>query len=40
MDQEKKYQAIKELVDHGGNKNRIAMKFNVTRRTVDRWIAG
>ena len=40
MDQEKKYQAVKEWVDHGGNKNRIAMKFNVSHRTVDRWIAG
>ena len=40
MEQEQKYQAVKNWVDHGGNKNRIAMRFNVSSRTVNRWIKG
>ena len=40
MMQEAKYLAVKDYVDHSGrNKNRIALKFSVTPRTVDRWIA-
>lgn len=38
MVQEEKYEAIKEFVDHGRNKNRIALRFSVTRRTINRWI--
>jgi len=37
---ENKYEIIKELVDHGGNKNRAAKKIGCTRRTIDRYIAG
>ena len=38
--QEAKYQAVKNYVDHPDrNKLRIAVKFSVTPRTVDRWIA-
>ena len=40
MEQEEKYNAIKNLVDHGGNKNRIACRFDVSMRTVNRWIKG
>ena len=40
MIQEAKYQAVKNYVDHPDrNKLRIAVKFSVTPRTVDRWIA-
>ena len=40
MEQEEKYLAVKDYVDHPGkNKNRIAARFSVTRRTVNRWIA-
>ena len=39
MNEEQKYQAIKELVDHGGNKQRVALKLGVSVRTVNRCIA-
>ena len=40
MIQEAKYQAVKNYVDHPDrNKLRIAVKFSVAPRTVDRWIA-
>ena len=40
LQQEAKYQAVKNYVDHPDrNKLRIAVKFSVTPRTVDRWIA-
>lgn len=40
MEQEAKYQAIKNYVDHPDrNKLRIAVNFSVTPRTVNRWIA-
>ena len=40
MNQEEKYQAVKNFVDHpGANKQRIVSKFNVSLRTVDRWIS-
>ncbi|WP_300960085.1 ISNCY family transposase, partial [Helicobacter japonicus] len=32
------YELIKEYVDHGGNKNKIALKLSITRRQVDRLI--
>ena len=34
------YIVIKDLVDHGGNKNRAALAIGCSRRTVDRHIAG
>ena len=37
---EVKYETIKELVDHGGNKDRAALALDCTRRTIDRYIAG
>jgi len=40
VDNEQKYQVIKEFVDHGGNKERITMKLGCSPRTVDRYIAG
>ena len=33
-----KYETIKELVDHNGNKNRAAQKLGISRRQVDRLI--
>ena len=39
MNEQLKYDTIKNLVDNGGNKDRAAIKLNVTRRTVDRLIA-
>lgn len=40
MLQEAKYQAVKNYVEHPDrNKLRIAVKFSVTLRTVNRWIA-
>lgn len=40
MKEQTNYETIKSLVDHGGNKNRAAIELGVTRRTVDRMIAG
>ena len=41
MKKEAEYQAIKDYVDHPWkNKLRIAQRFSVTLRTVNRWIAG
>jgi transposase len=40
MKEQKKYEAIKSLADHGGNKGRAVIELGVTRRTVDRMIAG
>ena len=37
---EVKYETIKELVDHGGNKDRAALALDCARRTIDRYIAG
>lgn len=39
MNEEQKYQVIKELIEHGGNKPRAALKLGVTVRTVNRYIA-
>ena len=33
-----KYETIKELIDHNGNKNRAAKKLGISRRQVDRLI--
>lgn len=38
MNEQEKYETIKEFVDHGGNKNRIACKLGISRRQVDRLI--
>jgi transposase len=40
MKEQKKYEAIKSLVEHGGNKSRVVIELGVTRRTVDRMAAG
>lgn len=34
----KKYEVIKELVDHNGNKNRASKKLGISRRQIDRLI--
>ena len=39
MDEQKKYEVIKKLVDSQGNKDRTAMTLGITRRQVDRLIA-
>ena len=39
MNEEQKYQVIKVLMDHGGNKQRVALKLGVAVRTVNRYIA-
>lgn len=38
MNEQEKYDVIKELVDHNGNKNRAAKKLGVSRRQIDRLI--
>ena len=38
MNEQEKYEVIKDLVDHTGNKNRAAMKLGITRRQIDRLI--
>ncbi len=38
MKEQEKYETIKEYVEHGGNKNKIALKLSITRRQVDRLI--
>lgn len=38
MDEQKKYEVIKKLVDTQGNKDRAAMTLGITRRQVDRLI--
>ena len=38
MNEEEKYNVIKELVDHNGNKNRAAKKLGISRRQIDRLI--
>jgi transposase len=40
MNEEQRYQVIKELVDHGGNKHRAALTLGCSKRTIDRYIAG
>ena len=39
MDEQRKYEVIKKLVDSQGNKDRAAMTLGITRRQVDRLIA-
>lgn len=38
MNEQKKYEVIKELVDHNGNKNRASKKLGLSRRQIDRLI--
>ena len=38
MNEQKKYEVIKELVDHNGNKNRASKKLGISRRKIDRLI--
>jgi len=38
MNELEKYNVIKELVDHNGNKNRAAIKLNISRRQIDRLV--
>lgn len=38
MKEQKKYEVIKELVDHDGNKNRAAITLGISRRQLDRLI--
>lgn len=38
MNELQKYEVIKELVDHNGNKNRASKKLGISRRQVDRLI--
>ena len=38
MNEQEKYEVIKELVDHNGNKNRASKKLGISRRQTDRLI--
>lgn len=38
MNEQEKYETIKNFVNHGGNKNRVAKKLGISRRQVDRLI--
>ena len=38
MNEQEKYEIIKELVDHNGNKHRAAKKLNISKRQIDRLI--
>ena len=38
MNEQQKYEIIKELVDHNGNKNRVCKKLGLSRRQIDRLI--
>ena len=38
MNEQEKYNVIKELVEHNGNKNRASMKLGISRRQIDRLI--
>ena len=38
MKEQEKYEVIKELVDHNGNKNRASKKLGISRRQVNRLI--
>ena len=38
MKESNKYEVIKELVDHGGNKKRAAQKLGLTVRQINRLI--
>ena len=36
MKENYKYETIKELVDHGGNKKRVSLKLGISERQVNR----
>ncbi len=38
MNEQEKYEVIKDLVDHNGNKNRASKKLGLSRRQIDRLI--
>ena len=38
MNEKEKYETIKNLVNHGGNKQRVALKLGITVRQVNRLI--
>ena len=38
MNEQRKYEEIKNLVDHGGNKKRVALKLGISIRQVNRLI--
>ena len=38
MKEQEKYEKIKKLVDHGGNKKRVALELGITVRQVNRLI--
>ena len=38
MNEQEKYKAIKELVEHNGNKNRASKKLGISKRQIDRLI--
>ena len=38
INEKEKYEVIKELVNHDGNKNRAAKKLNISKRQVNRLI--
>ena len=38
MNEKEKYDVIKELVDHNGNKNRAAMKLGISKKQINRLI--
>ena len=38
MNEQEKYEVIKELVDHNGNKNRASKKLNLSRRQINHLI--
>ena len=40
MNEQHEYEIIKELVDHGSNKERAALALGCSRRTIDRHVAG
>lgn len=40
VDEQKKYEVIKKLVDENGNKNRAAKELDLSRRQIDRLIKG
>ena len=35
MKEQEKYEKIKELVEHGGNKNKVALKLGITPHQVN-----
>ena len=38
MNEKEKYEIIKELVDHNGNKNRASKKLGISKRQINRLI--